>query len=236
MVKDKQHIVNNLKLKEFYDPNALHDLKEINDLDNIIKELKHNRQMYLKTFVDSKILTKDELLSLIPDHKLDQMLIKGLKYFKYLGLFDFYKNPRSLFDLKFNIKERIIYHDIHLTDDEMWNVAHNVMINNECVIFNELKIESFIIVNDAIICLPINKEQYTTHDKDYTFNGKNLKVQSFYQTNFRSHTYHYKSFYINIEFDGLTNEVVHFDITTQNKETFMFLNTPIFYSKKHEER
>lgn len=234
MVKDKEQIVKNLKLKEFYDPNALHDLKEINDLDNIIKDLMHNKQMYLKTFVESKILTKDELLSLIPDHKLDQMLIKGLTYFKYLGLFDFHKNPRSLFDYELKVSPLAIYDRFDIDTEELQSMMIRKFINNECVVFNQLKLESFVVAGNAIICLPINKEEFTKHNKNHRFDGKTLITDSSYYLNRQHHGY--KRFFIELHFDGLTNDLELLKITTQERETGYYHNNPIYYSKKYEER
>lgn len=80
MVESKEKIVNSLKLKEYYDPNALHDLKDIVELDGIVNQLYINRNNYLENFIKSKFLSYDEMMSLVPDGKFEQMKKNGEKY------------------------------------------------------------------------------------------------------------------------------------------------------------
>jgi hypothetical protein len=75
-------LLQKLKLKEHYDPNALHDLKDIVQMDAFINELYRNRNNYLENFIKSKFLSYEQIKALVPDHKFESMLKKGRKYIK----------------------------------------------------------------------------------------------------------------------------------------------------------
>lgn len=228
--------IDNLKLNTFYDPNAIHDLTEINQLYNIINELNTNKQIYLKKFVNSKFLNKDELLSMVPDHKLDQMLINGFEYFGYFKLpwiKETINDPRSVFDYEFKIQHLKIYDDIRTPTNiirEQNILKHK---NNNNSIFNDCKIETYVIVDNAIICLPTNKDELVKTYKKHNFNGKNLETSIIYENKpiviykdlidmrYKEKRRHYAIFDIKIKFDGTNNEILSLTVE-RNRDYNMF--------------
>jgi hypothetical protein len=228
--------IDNLKLNTFYDPNAIHDLTEINELYNIINELNTNKQIYLNNFVNSKFLNIDELLSMVPDHKLDQMLINGFEYFQYFKLpwiKESVKDPRSVFDYEFKIQHLKIYDDIRTPENiirEQNILKHK---NNNNSIFNDCKIETYVIVDNAIICLPTNKDEIVKTYKEHRFNGKNLETFITYENRpiviykdpielvFKEKRRHHAILDIKIKFDGTNNEILSLTVE-RNRDYNMF--------------
>lgn len=229
--------IDNLKLNTFYDPNAIHDLIEINELYNIIDELNTNKQIYLNTFVNSKFLNKDELLSMVPDHKLDQMLINGFEYFGYFKLpwiKETIKDPRLVFDYEFKVQHLNIYDDIRTPTNiirEQNILKHK---NNKNSIFNDCKIETYVIVDNAIICLPTNKNEIVKTYKEHNFNGKNLETTITYENKpifyyqdpidltYKEKRGYYALFDIKLKFDGTNNEILSLTVEQNPKYYDMF--------------
>lgn len=67
-----------VKVNENQDMDSIHDLKTINQLSVAISTLSDNYNRYIQNFLNSKLLTKEQLFEIVPDHKIDEMLLNGL--------------------------------------------------------------------------------------------------------------------------------------------------------------
>lgn len=142
-------LIEQVKVNENQDMDSIHDLKTINQLNVAISTLSDNYNRYIQNFLNSKLLTKEQLFEIVPDHKIDEMLLNGLTVCGHK------LNDKS--DIRNYIDKR---HDVYT-------------FRNACS--NSYKFDRFVIstIFNAIIPIPdINNVGYS----EYRIENNKLKI------------------------------------------------------------